>query len=107
MDVAVDQAGQDEAVGQVDDFRTRIGHGADEAVAHLHHPPITDNNRRRSPWCLARAVQQTSGLDQGDGTGRGRFLGDGGGACEQQAERGGGDDRLHGVPPVCDGVSHG
>lgn len=61
--MAVDQAGQDEGVAQVDDA-ARLAL-ADEAVADLDHPAADDHNsfiRKNSAGCRIR--QQTPGLQE-------------------------------------------
>ena len=75
MDMAVDQAWQDEAVLQIDDSGARIGGGLDIAVPHrldLAGPQDEAGGRARR---LTRPVQQPAGMDDGDvrGCGAGRL----------------------------------
>ncbi len=72
MHMAVDQAGQDEPVALVDHGRAGKGGGVHEAVADLDDQPVAHHHGRGPARHLARPVQQTAGVDQGDGTGFGR-----------------------------------
>ena len=66
MHMAVDQAGQDEAVALVDDGRAGEGGGVHETVANLDDQAVAHHHGRGAPRGLARTIQQPPGLDQGD-----------------------------------------
>ena len=64
MHVAVDQAGQDVALAQVDDCRTGIAIGRCETVADCFDPAVADDHGRSAARRLAGAIQQAAGVDQ-------------------------------------------
>jgi len=69
MHVAVDQAGQDIALAQVDDGRAGITLGRSETVADRFDPAVADDDRRRTARLLAWAVQQAACVDEDEGVG--------------------------------------
>ena len=89
MHMAVDQAGQDEAVALVDHGRAGEGGGVDETVPDLHDPAVAHDDGRGAARRLTRTIQQTPRLDQGDRTRarRSRILGKAHPAHRQRRQR--------------------
>ena len=69
MHVAVDQAGQDVALAQIDDGRAGKAVGRGEAVADRFDPAVADDHGRSAARLLTGAIQQAAGVDQDDGVG--------------------------------------
>jgi len=70
--MAVDQAGQDEAVALVHHQGAGKGGGVDEAVADLDHLAVAHHQGGRAARGLAGTIQQAPRLDQGHDARRGR-----------------------------------
>jgi hypothetical protein len=93
MDVAVDQAGEDETGGKVDQCGS--GGRRSEAVLHGDDPAALDDDGRGSPRRPAGTVEQPAGMDDGHRAGGnggrlgrlGRCDGGSGGGCGEE-ERG-------------------
>ena len=63
--VTVDQSRQHEARALVDDPLT--ARNVDESIKHLGNTPVTDDDRARPRWGLARVIEQSPGMDHDDG----------------------------------------
>ena len=86
MDVAVDQAGQDEAVRKVDQARARRAAATRPSRTSTIRPPAIDD-RRRAARRPAGPVEQPAGMDVGHSVQRRRAGLGGGGGGERRARR--------------------
>ena len=86
MDVAVDQAGQHEAVGKVD--QAAAGGHRREAVLHRLDPAAADDDAGALARRPAGPVEQGAGVDHGDRLGARRLRLGGGGRRAELAQQG-------------------